>query len=424
MSARKYVICDIEATGLDQDAEIIEIALLTFSDGKIVDIYETLINPLRSVPAYISNLTSIGNRALQEAPKFYEVADAIRMRLEGAIFVSHNTEFDLGILKKKYLEMGQELSLKNFCTLKVAQQEIPGLASYNLDALCRFFNIKITDRHRAIGDAKATLELFKELHQLQLKTYSKIIFLPHHEKILKKIPAKAGLLYFKDLDGSIIKMEASFNMEKTSRELLAVKAHNREFILKTHSLDYELTGSALIAEFKKLLLNPIKLHWVIVVEEHKGEKHFKIKPFKKHLEGLWYFKNFSDAKKKVKELARELKDQTYAYREGAKSKEEILRHNQKVDLLCRNSCFPTEHLIILGEGRSLGEKSVIVIRDNHVTGYGHTKDSSEQIFDSPDRYLTCRFSRNISADLAAKRYLQVLKNLKQKTEGWRSLGQL
>ena len=109
MNERRYVICDIEATGLDSDRDMIEIALITFEDDKVVEIYETLINPLRTIPEYISNLTSITNRDLTTAPKFYEVADAIRMRLEGSVFVSHNTDFDLGILKKKYQEMGQEL---------------------------------------------------------------------------------------------------------------------------------------------------------------------------------------------------------------------------------------------------------------------------------------------------------------------------
>ena len=114
MNARRYVICDIEATGLDAECDLIEIALLTFEDGKVIDVYETLINPLKVIPEYITNLTTISNRDLKEAPKFYEIADAIRFRLEGAVFVSHNTEFDLGLLRKKYQEMGQELKVKNF----------------------------------------------------------------------------------------------------------------------------------------------------------------------------------------------------------------------------------------------------------------------------------------------------------------------
>lgn len=422
MSGKRYVICDIEATGLDEDRDIIEIALITFEDEKITEVFETLINPLKPIPEFISNLTSITNRELAHAPKFYDVADAIRMRLEGAVFVSHNTEFDLGLLRKKYQEMGQELRVKNFCTLKVAQHEIPGLANYNLDALCSFFNIKIADRHRAIGDARATLELFKELLQLRLKTYPKIFFLPHHEKCLKKLPAKAGLIYFKDAQGKVIRFEAAFNMEKTARELIVVKPDHRDLLIRTQTIEGEVTGSALIAEFKKLLFHPYEPHWVIFTQEaFSGEKTFKIRPYKKNHPGLWYFRDYFDAKKKLKSLELETHRERFAYREGGKSKEEILRHNQKIDQLCKEARFPTDNLIIIGEGRTLGEKSFVLVRNNHVLGYGYTQASDEELFDNPESFVTKRFFKHLGVDLAARKYLRILKNLRHKTEGWRSL---
>ncbi|WP_408096079.1 PolC-type DNA polymerase III [Peredibacter sp. HCB2-198] len=422
MGPRRYVICDIEATGLDEDRDLIEIALITYQDDKVVDVYDTLINPLRPIPEFISNLTMISNRDLEAAPKFYEVADAIRMRLEGAVFVSHNTEFDLGLLRKKYQEMGQELRVKNFCTLKVAQHEIPGLRNYNLDALCSFFGIKIEDRHRAVGDAKATLGLFKELLQLRLKTYTKILFLPHHEKMLKKIPTKAGLLYFKDAGGKVLRFEATFNMEKTARELLEVKADNRDLLQKVEMVEGELTGSALIAEFRKLLFHPYQPHWMIVTQElDSGEKFFKIRPYKKGLNGLWYFKEYLDAKKKLRTLENGLKDQTFAYREGGKSKEEIVRHNRKVETFSKEARFPNDNLVIVGEGRTMGEKSLILVRDNHVVGYGYTEASEDEIYAHPEQYLTRRFFQHLGADLATRKYIRVLKNLRNKTESWRSL---
>lgn len=423
MSAKRYVICDIEATGLDTERDMIEIALITLEEDKVIDVYETLINPLRPIPEFISNLTSITNRDLKEAPKFYDVADAIRMRLEGAVFVSHNTDFDLGLLRKKYQEMGQELKVKNFCTLKVAQHEIPGLQNYNLDALCSFFGIKIEDRHRAIGDAKATLGLFKELMQLRLKTYPKILFLPHHEKALKNIHAKAGLITFKDKKGNVIRVEAGFNMEKTARELLEIKQENRDLLINTASVENEVTGSALIAEFKKLLLNPYKPHWVVTTFEKDGEINFRIKPLKKGLSGLWYFRDYFDARKKLHSLLHELKTERFLYRESGKTKEEILRHNQKVEKLSREARFPSDHLIIMGEGRTLGEKSFTLIRNNHVVGYGYTEASEEAIIDHPEHFLTKRFFQHLGVDLAARKYIRIMKNLRQKTEGWRSLAE-
>jgi len=422
MGPKRYVICDIEATGLDSDRDMIEIALITWEEDRIIEVYETLINPMRPVPEFISNLTSISNRDLKEAPKFYEVADAIRMRLEGAVFVSHNTEFDLGLLRKKFQEMGQDLKVKNFCTLKVAQLEIPGLSNYNLDALCNFFHIKITDRHRAIGDAKATLQLFKELMQLRLKVYPKILFLPHHEKSLKNVPHKAGLLYLKNDQNKVIRMEACFDIEKTGRELLTVNEANRDLLINTKSIDFEVTGSALIAEYKKLLFYPYRPHWVVVIEKDvNGENFFKVKPYKKDLNGLWFFKDFIDARNKVRQLEKELLSDRFIYRDSTVSKEEILKHNHRIEKLSKEAKFPTENLVIVGEGRHLSEKSIVVVKNNHVLGYGYAEVGEDEIFSNPESFIKRRFFHHLGVDLATKRYIRILKNSRQKTESWRSM---
>ncbi len=425
MNPRRYVICDIEATGLHDEKEIIEIALITYEDGKITEIYETLVNPLSGVSDFIQDLTSISKRDLSVAPKFYEVAESIRMRLEGNVFVSHNTDFDYQLLRKKFHELGQELKLKTFCTLKVAQLEIPGLKSYNLDSLCHFFGIKVKDRHRASGDAQATLALFQELFQLRLKTHPKILFLPHHEKCIQKLSSKSGLLSFKDAKGKLIHLEAAFNMEKRARELLQVKDENRDLLVNAETIEGECTGSALIAEFRKLLYFPYRPHWVVLVEQNPlGEKYFKVRPYKKGIEAAWYFRDYFDAKKKLKELDGKISIEKFLYREGGKSKEEILKKNQQVEALARLARFPSDHLIILGEGRSMGEKSFILVRGGHVLGYGYSEQGEEEIVAQPENYLSRRFFQHLGADLTTKRYIRELKNMRQKSDGWRSLAEI
>lgn len=424
MDPRRYVICDIEATGLDENKDIIEIALITYQDDKIVDVYDTLINPMRSVPEFIQQLTSISHRDLQTAPKFYEVADAIRMRLEGSIFVSHNTDFDFALLKKKFEERGESLELKTFCTLKVAQHEIPGLKSYSLDALSSFFRIKNPERHRAVGDARATLELFVELLNLKMKFRPRDLYLPEHEKFLSKIPGKSGLLLFKDAEGKLLRRVSAFRMDETARKLLLVKPENKFLLEKTESVIFEETGSELIAEFRKLLYEPHKYLFTIVLElTSRGEKTFIVKPFKKGVQGLWFFENYKLAKEKLQTLNRSLKKDDFAYREGGRSKEEILRHNKTVDDLLKEVKFPNDHLLIMGPGRSLGEKSLILIRDQHVQGFGYSTSSEEDIIDTPEAFLLKKFSKNLNLDLAAIKHLRVLKNSRHKDEGWRSLSE-
>jgi hypothetical protein len=161
---------------------------------------------------------------------------------------------------------------------------------------------------------------------------------------------------------------------------------------------------------------------VIVTEpDVTGELQFKIRPLKKGMQGLWYFKNYFEAKKKLTSLLKDLRTDKIIYREGGRSKEEIFRHNQKVEKLSREGKFPNDHLVIVGEGKSIGEKSVVLIRDNHVQGYGYTDATTEEIFKEPEKFVTNRFAVHLGFDIVAQKYIRVLKNLRQKTEAWRSL---
>lgn len=421
MDARKYVIADIEATGLNDDREIIEVALITYQEGKITDVYQTLVNPLVTVSEFVTDLTQISRRELSEAPKFYEVADAIFHRLDGATLVSHNIDFDYELLKKKFSELDRVLELKTFCTLKIAQETVPGLKSYSLDALCQFFEIKNNDRHRALGDAHAALDLFKALQNLRLPKRTKIYYLPHHEKDLKKIPSRAGLIYFKNEMGKVIRLETAFNMEKKARELLEVCVENRDLLKECTSVEFEMTGSALIAEFKKDRFRPTKYDWILTTETKQyGRKIFVIKKFEPHLKGSC-FQEKSLAEKKLKELVRQLPKSQFAYREGAPSKEEVMAHNHAVDKLMKDAILPSDDLVIYGEGRKMGERSFILVRGGDVVGYGHTEHDLDQILAAPERYITGRPTQKIQARQQVIHYLKILKNLRFKTDSWREL---
>lgn len=422
MNSRRYVICDIEATGLHENRDLIEISLITFQDEKFVEVYETLINPEVPVSSFVRDLTGITQRELALAPKFHEVAESIRMRVEGNTFVSHNTDFDFGLLQRKYHERGEELRVRQMCTLKMAEELIPGLLNYNLDALASFFGIKIRDRHRASGDALATLEIFRELMKLRMNSRSMPLWLPQHEKILRDIPKKSGLLSFLGEEGKVLRVIPAFDLEKKARELLEVKLENRPLLKATRDIQHKLTGSALIAEFENLRHSPVNYHWMVVLEaDERGEQRFTVKPCRKDHEGLWYFSHSLEARNKARELNLKLKDKKLIYQEGGKSKEEIIRSNQKAQELSRRERFPNPHLIIMGEGRQLHERSFILVKNDHVRGFGYTKASEEKILENPELYLTRTFNRNPGVDLAARKYLRTLKNQRQKTESWRSL---
>lgn len=426
MDSRKFIICDIEATGLGVQKDIIEIALIVYQNGEILERYETLINPLRPISEEISRLTGITNRELNLAPRFDEVAELIRDRLNDGIFVSHNTDFDLTLLQEKFNELGIHYKAKSYCTLKMAEQEIPGMRSYSLDALCSFFHIKNNERHRAMGDAEAALKLFKELETLRDRHYSsQPLYLPQHESILKKIPGRAGVLKFVGPGEKVFKKQATRNLLKKAEELLSVESKNKETLKRTVSVRFEVTGSALIAEILDYLENPFVPKFVInSIRRDNGELGFKIFPYREGKEGHWYFKNYFLAEKKLKHLNHELLDKKFIYRDGGKSKEEIIEHNQKVLHLIKETELPASDILIWGEGRNMEEHSLVLIRRGRVLGFGHTVAPLDKIFTDPDSYITAFLPQDVGITLITIEYLRVIKNLKYKTESWRTLAEV
>ena len=230
MSSR-FVVCDIETTGLHENREPIEIALITVENGMIVDKYETLINPLQKVSDFVLNLTSISQRELNEAPKFYEISDSILLRLENSIFVSHNVDFDLGVLKKKFHEMGIELKLNSYCTLKRSIQVLPELKSYTLDSLCHLFRIKIKLRHRAYDDAFATYLLFQELSNLDviLSKRSENI----ENKMIENLPAQAGILIFLNEQGDTLLKKSTKNLKEEAKLFFSDRKSSRSIQIES-----------------------------------------------------------------------------------------------------------------------------------------------------------------------------------------------
>lgn len=418
----RFVICDIEATGLEADREPIEIAIITFEEGKVTDVYSTLLNPLKPLSPEVQRLTLISERDLESSPKFYDVAEAIRNRLEGKIFVAHNVDFDLELLRKKFTELGERLELKSFCTLKGAQELIPGMQSYSLEALSGFFRIKNRDHHRALSDAEATLELFKELQNLRFRYRPQVIFHPRHEKLMKSLSRKAGILTLKDNLGKTLLSEPTTDLLKRAQTLLTIRPENRWLLENTETLVGQETGSALIARLKLQSISKLNLKWKIILKESpKGEKSFVLRPMKDRNHGHWFFADKKSALTKLRHLESHLRDSRYIYRDGEKTKDEIIENNLKVEKLLKDSRFPSSDLLILGEGRSLGEHSVVLIRNGRLRGFGYTDASLMDVESNPDSYVDLLERPSLGSDLVAIRYLQELRHQRKKTEGWRSI---
>ena len=159
-----YAILDIETTGGKYNEEgITEIAIYKYDGNKVVDQFISLVNPERSIQPFVVNLTGISSDMLRNAPKFYEVAKRIIEITDGCIIVAHNAQFDQRILNTEFDRLGYEFEKDTLCTVELSKKLIPDMESYSLGKLVRSLGIPLSDRHRAQGDAKATLTLFKLL---------------------------------------------------------------------------------------------------------------------------------------------------------------------------------------------------------------------------------------------------------------------
>lgn len=163
----EYVIVDVETTGggAARGDRVTEIAALCVrGTGEVVDEYASLVNPERPIPRFITALTNITNEMVRDAPRFADIVDEVRKRLEGRVFVAHNAAFDWGFVGHE-LERATGVGLegRRLCTVRLARRLVPELPSRSLGALTEYFGIENEARHRAYGDARATAELFRRL---------------------------------------------------------------------------------------------------------------------------------------------------------------------------------------------------------------------------------------------------------------------
>ncbi|MDB4882588.1 MAG: polymerase epsilon subunit [Gemmatimonadetes bacterium] len=161
LSSLSFVVVDVETTGGRPDTgdRITEIAAVTVRDGAIVDVYETLVNPERSIPPFITRLTNISWEMVREKSPFRDVCEHVLRVLEGNVFVAHNAAFDWRFVSAEVARAtGREISGRRLCTVRLARRLLPQLRSRSLDWVARHYGVEIEPgmRHRAAGDALAT----------------------------------------------------------------------------------------------------------------------------------------------------------------------------------------------------------------------------------------------------------------------------
>lgn len=423
-----YAIVDIETTGgLTANNRITEVAVLVHDGYQIVEEFQTLINPGRLIPGYITGLTGISSETVQNAPFFSEIAENLFDLLSDKIFVAHNVNFDYNFLKEEFKRVGKVFNRPKLCTVRLSRQVFPGLKSYSLGRICDHNGIEISDRHRAFGDAAATAQLFEsilakgQVHVSQaLKRNSGAAFLPPHISMEKYqgLPEEAGVYYFHDAHGQVIYVGKAMNIRSRFKGHFSESSHTKS-AMKTEICDisFELTGSGFLAlllealEIKRLwpkynrALKVKALSWgIFQYEDNAGYQrlqigknkvfHQPIQTFTSHAEA-WSFilakiKEFRLCPKLcgVQKSPKACYDFQQQKCEGACCGEESQEsYNHKIDQLLHSLNLTTSKILIREKGRGQEEQAAILFDNGLLSAYGFIDKTVD--FSGTEEVVSC-----------------------------------
>lgn len=165
LDATPYVVLDVETTGLDpsEGHRICEVGAIKLSGGRESARFHSLVNPERDVEPAAREQHKITDEELRGAPAFAKIAPELRQFLAGAVIVAQNAGFDLSFLNAEFARCAMsKIGSPAVDTIALARRVRPGLRSYNLDNLALAFRLKVTTRHRSIGDCELTAQVFLE----------------------------------------------------------------------------------------------------------------------------------------------------------------------------------------------------------------------------------------------------------------------
>lgn len=408
-----YTIIDIETTGNGlKGNKITEIAIFKYDGFKVVDEFISLVNPQCPIPYFITGLTGIDDETVRNAPIYAEIAQQVLEITKDCIFVAHAVNFDYGVIKEEFRQLGIDFTRKKLCTVRLSRKLIPGLQSYSLGKLCSVIDIPIKNRHRAAGDAEATVALFSKLLQQTnaqniiqsfLNSRSQEATLPPHlnRNIVDTIPHKPGIYYFLDENKTIIYVGKAKNLKKRVLGHFYNKSeHEIKLCREVAHIDFELSGSELIAllmesaaikkhfpKFNRAQKRTVKQYAIFSYEDRKGILHLGFALKKQIIQPLVFFNNPTDCRSFLKELAIKnglcpkycqllpsngaIQECTLVTCNGVCSgKEPIATYNQRVKQALGVLTLPEEQLLIKQTGRTQDEAAFIYIENGLYRGYG------------------------------------------------------
>ena len=405
-----YAILDIETTGGQFNEEgITEIAIYKYDGHEVVDQFISLVNPEIPIQPFVVNLTGINNAMLKSAPKFFEVAKRIIEITQDCIIVAHNASFDYRILRTEFRRLGYTFEAKTLCTVELAKILMPEQPSFSLGKLVRSLGIPMADRHRASGDAMATVKLFKMLLDKDLeKVIVKSLIQTEVEKgiapklldIVESVPSKTGVYYIHREDGKMIYIGKSKNIKKrVNQHFTGTSNKCKKIQLEVFTVTFEETGSELIAllkESEEIKVNqPIYnrsqrknvFPWALYNEIDKdGYSILKLLKTDGRKKEIALFTNFQEGRnalftivtkyKLCQKLAGLQETDTSCFSYSLKECDgacmgEITpeEYNLRVQQYIDDTLFDNKSIMVMDRGRTINERSAVLIENGIYKGY-------------------------------------------------------
>ena len=374
-----------------------------------MDQFISLVNPEKEIQPFVVKLTGINNAMLRSAPKFYEVAKRIIEITEGCILVAHNTSFDYRILRTEFNRLGYDFVKPTLCTVELSKKLIPDQPSYSLGKLVRALGIPMSDRHRASGDALATVKLFKmllakdtekEILISLIKAEIKSGLTPKLLDIVESLPSRTGIYYMHNEKGNLIYIGKSKNIKKRVNQHFTGTANKSKKIqIEVFAVTHEETGSELIAllkESEEIKINkPIYnraqrksiFQWALYQEiDENGYINLKIQKAdgrKKEITSYTSAQEGKNALFRITEkynLCQKLnglyETQNGCFQHKIKEcngaclgKETPEDYNERVEEFINEMAFDNNNMVIIDRGRSVNERSAVLIENGIYKGY-------------------------------------------------------
>lgn len=407
-----YTIVDIETTGNGiVGNKITEIAIFKHDGENVIDEYHSLVNPECEIPYFITGLTGIDNHMVRNAPTMQEIATEIHDFTAEQIFVAHSVNFDYNVIKHEFKTLGQSYVRKKLCTVRLSRRLFPGFHSYSLGKLCSSLDIPLHNRHRAKGDAQATVRLFEKILKAKdsesviktfLNTRSQEATLPPllSRKVYDELPAAPGIYYFKNNKGEIIYIGKAKNIQRRVLGHFYDKSTKEvRMCRETAKIDFEKSGTEILALLMETAA--IKRHYPIYnsaqkgfirqyaifsYEDRNGIKHLGFNSLKQVTQPLITFTNTTNCRLYLEELCmafdlcpkychlQENVSQCSHFRISCKGicrgKESVDDYNDRVDEAITYMQTLKEDFVIREKGRNFDEYGFAWLQGGTYRGYG------------------------------------------------------